>query len=591
MPRERSRKRKANFKGNQHTQKKKTNTNKPSCASAKKITIPQDIPVDSDDYNIIINFSVLKTMLADVFECPDCGNARIDLNNNLAARQGFCCELDIKCSSCSYKYSFYTSKKCPKKEIVRSGKLPCGKSPFQVNVQSVLAFREIGKGYASIKKFSTLMNMPPAISKLTYNRINELLHLNYTQVANFSSKTAAKETYNLCKVRDEDEISNCQVSVDGTWQKRGHASINGVVTVISRENGKCLDTHVMSKSCMGCKMWSHRKNDPHYNDWKLNHNCQANHVGSSGSMEANGAKIIFHRSIENHGLRYTHYIGDGDTSSFSVVSDSKPYGDIPIQKLECIGHVQKRLGTRLRNLCQKMKGNRLSDGKLLNGRGRLTEKAINTLQNYYGMAIRQNVNNVYKMKKCIWAVLFHNADIAGESVRHQFCPREIDSWCLWQSDKLTGKSTYKKKLSLDLAIKTAILPIFKDLSNDELLSKCTHGQTQNDNESLNGVIWKKCPKSVYVSRKVLEIAVSSAVVEFNDGVSGLLPLYRSLGLTISHFLLSGLRCHDRSRIAVMATKSSKKGMAQRKHLRAVRKGYIDSEKESEKEPSYSTGAY
>ena len=28
------------------------------------------------------------------------------------------------------------------------------------------------------------------------------------------------------------------------------------------------------------------------------------------------------------------------------------------------------------------------------------------------MAIRQNVNNLYAMKKAAWAVLFHNSDIA-----------------------------------------------------------------------------------------------------------------------------------------------------------------------------------
>ena len=56
------------------------------------------------------------------------------------------------------------------------------------------------------------------------------------------------------------------------------------------------------------------------------------------------------------------------------------------------------------------------------GAGRLTDKAINTLQNYYGMAIRNNVGDLYGMKKLVWATLFHNCDIANEKERHQFCP-------------------------------------------------------------------------------------------------------------------------------------------------------------------------
>ena len=119
-----------------------------------------------------------------------------------------------------------------------------------------------------------------------------------------------------------------------------------------------------------------------------------------------------------------------DTTSFNQVQSSKPYGDVPITKLECIGHIQKRVGTRCRNLRLSYKKQKLSDGKGISGRGRLTDKAINTFQNYFGMAIRQNVGDLYQMKKCVWAVLYHNCDISDENVRHQFCPRSKDSWCL-----------------------------------------------------------------------------------------------------------------------------------------------------------------
>ena len=50
-----------------------------------------------------------------------------------------------------------------------------------------------------------------------------------------------------------------------------------------------------------------------------------------------------------------------------------PYGkDVGIKKLDCIGHVQKRVGAQLRNL-KKVTGNKkLLDGKTLGGKGRLT---------------------------------------------------------------------------------------------------------------------------------------------------------------------------------------------------------------------------
>ena len=72
--------------------------------------------------------------------------------------------------------------------------------------------------------------------------------------------------------------------------------------------------------------------------------------------------------------------------------------------------------------------------------------------------------------------------------RHKFFPRSSDSWCVWQADQLTGESKYKAKLNLPMAIHTLLKPIFVDLSAESLLSKCLHGQTQNNNESINNVI-------------------------------------------------------------------------------------------------------
>lgn len=80
--------------------------------------------------------------------------------------------------------------------------------------------------------------------------------------------------------------------------------------------------------------------------------------------------------------------------------EKKPYGsDVTIQKLECIGHVQKRMGSRLRRLNNKMKGIKLADGKVLGGKGRLTDVEIDKLQNYYSLAIRRNAGDVEKMCK------------------------------------------------------------------------------------------------------------------------------------------------------------------------------------------------
>ncbi|GFT73835.1 uncharacterized protein TNCV_1353151 [Trichonephila clavipes] len=76
--------------------------------------------------------------------------------------------------------------------------------------------------------------------------------------------------------------------------------------------------------------------------------------GSSSSMEPAGAYRIFERSEDHRMLRYTDYYGDGDSKAFDAVKDI--YGKDSVTKLECIGHIQKRVGTRLRKLKSRNKG-------------------------------------------------------------------------------------------------------------------------------------------------------------------------------------------------------------------------------------------
>lgn len=107
-------------------------------------------------------------------------------------------------------------------------------------------------------------------------------------------------------------------------------------------------------------------------------------------MESAGIKSIYERSKVRN-ARYMYYLGDGDSSAFKSIAESKPYGpDQEIQKLECIGHMQKRMGTRLRTL-KRLKGKtKLADNKPIGGKGRLTDVGIDKIQIFYGLAIRRN---------------------------------------------------------------------------------------------------------------------------------------------------------------------------------------------------------
>ena len=249
---------------------------------------------------------------------------------------------------------------------------------------------------------------------------------------------------------------------------------------------------------------------------------------SSGAMESAGAVATFSSSVEKHNLIYSSYLGDGDTSAFNDVLEANPnkdYGILP-SKLECTGHVQKRLGTRLRELRKLHK----NTNNPLTGRGKLTDKVINSMQNYYGLAIRNNQGELYKMNKAIGAVLWHCTEFVDETVRHRFCPTDANTWCKWQFDRINGGNKYRKKVGIPKWIHDIICPIFQDLSSDKLLSKCMHGRTHTLNETIHHVLWQKCPKTVFVQRDVLEMAVDSAITSCNEGPLGLFNSYVTLNL-------------------------------------------------------------
>ena len=97
-----------------------------------------------------------------------------------------------------------------------------------------------------------------------------------------------------------------------------------------------------------------------YQQWLQAHKCHLNHDGSAGAMGPQGAVKIFSKSEEERGLRYLEYLGDGDSSLFLKVLESKPYGQDLVKKSECILHraYTKAVGnkaTEIGQLLQKQK--------------------------------------------------------------------------------------------------------------------------------------------------------------------------------------------------------------------------------------------
>ena len=101
-----------------------------------------NVTKDQDDYYVLINFAVLRNVLAELCNCIDCGGSSIELQNDLQNRNGFASKFSVRCTKCTWIKRFYSSE-----TTTRNAESPAsGRSSFDVNIRAMVAFREIGKG-------------------------------------------------------------------------------------------------------------------------------------------------------------------------------------------------------------------------------------------------------------------------------------------------------------------------------------------------------------------------------------------------------------------------------------------------------------
>jgi len=499
-----------------------------------------DIDYDSTFGYRLLCFASVFSALSEVLVCHTCHKP---VKFTEANKQGLGFKIVISCEACEPVHI----NSCPK----------INNKAYEVNRRMVLAMRLLGIGLNGIKKFCAFMDLPQPIFQKSYDEIIKTFHEVSESVCSFSMKNAAQQE--KIKSVEKGENKGIIVSGDGSWRRRGFSSLFGVVSLIGWFNGKVVDVLVKSKFCKSCLHWKSKENTAEYEEWKKNHEstCEANHEGSAGKMEVDAATKMFARADEKNGVSYINYVGDGDCKTFKAIVEQNPN----VKKKECIDHVQKRMGTRLRKLVSNTKG--------LSGRGKLTGKLIDELSIYYGLAIRRHCNSIEDMKKAIWATLYHKIS-TDEKPQHHFCPEGPKSWCAWQLQKAIVGNTneFKHNPAMSDEVFKAIKPVYEELSRDDLLSRCLGGFTQNSNESFNSLVWSMAPKSSSSGKSVLDIAVNLAVLYFNDGFFGIMQVMKQMGISIGlscyNFCLEANAAQSERSLSVEARKARSTSLSSRK---------------------------
>ncbi|XP_074102194.1 uncharacterized protein LOC141529520 [Cotesia typhae] len=505
---------KRRFHGYRHTVEESTIFTSSSAAKLSKSKDEEFIIENNSGYCILEFFTVFSAISSLVL----CTNCKKEIKFSRTAQRGVGFKITLQCSCESIQYI----SSCPLIE-----------KSFEVNRKVIFAMRFLGVGREGINIFCSLMDICQGLSIGTYYASMKNIHIAASAVYNLVISKAVKEEKDLISACDPNaNPTEFTVSGDGTWKKRGFNSLFGVTTLVAKNCKKVVDTVVKSSFCQGCNLWKNKKKSDilAYNDWYEDHEevCTINHKGSAGKMEVDAVVEMFCRSVEKHGVKYVKYIGDGDTKTFKGILNMDPYdGDPVVEKKECVGHVQKRMGARLRKAKKASKG---IGGK---GEGKLTDKIINKLSLYYGLAIRRHPDSVEDMKNAVLATYYHNSS-TDEDPQHTYCPPGAESWCAWRKAASEGTEEEFEHDNVPLCdeVLKVIRPIYDSLSSNELLTRCLGSETQNNNESLNSLIWTFAPKHIHSGSQVIEIATFIAVCIFNDGFFPILKMMTLMGMQI-----------------------------------------------------------
>ena len=536
-----------------------------------------------NDCFLLVQTVSLNKLIANLC-CQHCKQTGVVFSTHNDKHKGFCAKGYVYCQKCQLVIA---------EEYLSERAGEAANESFEINVRAVFAFMGIGCGFNAIKDWSSVINLPNCLSKFAYQGIKEKLikgsKETFDEVSKQSMAIIRQKYAEIGIFPDKDNILDVAVSFDGTWQKRGHSSHNGAAIVIEILTGLPVDYEVLSNFCHQC-LKAPSRDDVMYGQWQAKHalKCSKNYEGSANSMEQECARLMWKRSVEKHGLRYTTMLSDGDSKSFALLSELNVYGaDIQIMKEECVNHVSKRMGTSLNKLVQDCKAQK----QPITGKGKLTKEKILKIQSYYGRAIKDNVNDTLLMKKRIFAILFHLTS-TDTNPKHQHCPPGEKSWCFWNREEAKGKipGPHKEHERIPVDIGRKLVPIFQRLSEDSLLQRCKRGASQNQNESLHSVIWRFCPKLNYAGRRSIEAAICMALCQFLKGSMFRETLMKFLAINPGHYLIKGSLEKSIERVKKANLSSSKEAKKRRKQLK-----YSKSSKEkmqvAEEGATYQSGSF
>ena len=283
-------------------------------------------------------------------------------------RHGLASILRGYCPACSHTITLETSPKV---------KGPRGYSQWECNLAAVWGEMVTGGGHSRLEESLSVVGIP-VMTKASFIATERAIGEKWKKILADSMLEAGKEEKRLAEVRGDyhEGVPAITDVVDGGWSKRSHKhsynAKSGVAIIIGKETGKILHIGVRNKYCAACA-----RNIP-----QEKHACFRNWTASSSEMETDILLEGFMEAERVHGVRYTRFIGDGDSSVHTTLAllQGVPGWGYAIKKLECANHACKCYRGALEKLVQ--------ENTSYKGNGGLTEKMRKRLVSAARCAIR-----------------------------------------------------------------------------------------------------------------------------------------------------------------------------------------------------------
>lgn len=264
-------------------------------------------------------------------------------------------------TKCGYQISFASSKKV---------KGPRGMKRWECNLAAVWGQMTTGGGHTPLSNTMSVLGVP-VMSKGSYTPTQTDIGEWWRKKLNESMIEAGKEERLLAEQNGDFHhgVPAITVIVDGGWSKRSHKhsynAKSGVGIILGLRTGKLLHLGVRNKYCASCAQGISAEK----------HKCYRNWEESSSEMECDIMLEGFRNAEKTHGIRYTKFVGDGDSAVYPTLLTQVPVWGRDIEKIECSNHACKCYRNGLEKLATDNPQYKGKGGLTQNMRKRLTSAA------------------------------------------------------------------------------------------------------------------------------------------------------------------------------------------------------------------------